>query len=179
MYLGDLQKARLAFLRAAELSGPGIFANASRGASWQCNWGLQGAVAWEGQSLLIHPDMAVVHEHLAWYNSNLGEHQNTIAAATKAIASYASQSSGLWENYLFVLYQVRADALAHLNMYQEAVEDYSKSLESAPYRWDIYEQRALVEYRLNDYDKCLADVAKAVELKGGEISNREWIPLRS
>ena len=63
-------------------------------------------------------------------------------------------------------------------MYREALSDYDKAVEVAPFRSYLYKRRALVHFLLEDRDKALADVAKAVELKPDDTSNVGWIPLQ-
>ena len=63
-------------------------------------------------------------------------------------------------------------------MYREALSDYDKAVELAPFHSYLYKRRALVHFLLEDHDKALADVAKAVELKPDDTSNVGWIPLQ-
>ncbi len=72
----------------------------------------------------------------------------------------------------------RATAYTRQRLYEEALEDYSASLELAPNRADVYNNRAIVYYAQREYELAIADLNRALEINGEYIdalSNRAVI----
>jgi len=53
--------------------------------------------------------------------------------------------------------------------FPEAIADFSEALKLKSDDANIYERRAYVEMKINDYDKALADYSEAIKLKPNEV----------
>ena len=54
-------------------------------------------------------------------------------------------------------------------VYPEAIAEFSEALKLKPDDAGVYERRAYVEMKTNDYDKALADYSEAIKLKPKEV----------
>ncbi|MHB8971323.1 MAG: tetratricopeptide repeat protein [Pirellulaceae bacterium] len=103
----------------------------------------------------------------------LGERERALAVISKAIENNPKPN----DPSTFYLYLLRGGLYTARQMYASALADYDKSIELGPFRSFTYKCRAKAHFRLKDYDKALADIAKAVELLPEDISNLTWFPL--
>jgi tetratricopeptide (TPR) repeat protein/tRNA A-37 threonylcarbamoyl transferase component Bud32 len=104
-------------------------------------------------------------------------HQEAIAAYTKAIDMAQTIRDESADTTRFYRYTARGDSYTALGMYEQALADYDKAVELGPFRSYTYKRRGLMHFRLGHYDQALADIAKAIELKPDDDSNVTWIPL--
>jgi tetratricopeptide (TPR) repeat protein len=74
------------------------------------------------------------------------------------------------------LYLKRAQINKDHGNLEEALEDYTAYIElSATPSWHILKRRGWLYFELGRYDEALADIAKAIELNPGDLSNLRWI----
>jgi tetratricopeptide (TPR) repeat protein len=62
-----------------------------------------------------------------------------------------------------------------LKNYKQALVDFDIAIEKNPNAWHWYKRRGLAHFYLEQYEKALADIAKAVELNPEDASNLWWI----
>jgi len=163
---GEKGKAVAEMRKAPEFSDP----NSARGMRFLANASdfagdVRGALEWAKKALALAPDDWVVNGDLAGYYLRLGEYENAIAAATKAIELCGKARTGSAARAMFYFYGHRADAYAARGMYREAIADCDKAVEMSPFWPSIYKRRADANSRLGNYDKALADFGKAIELE--------------
>jgi hypothetical protein len=103
-------------------------------------------------SLQVNPDQWAA-------NYNLGVHYMKQQQVTKAIEHYtaALKANPFEKNTL----ENRANALARLNRFEEALADYHSALELDETDGSIYYNRALTYYRMGEKEKSLHDLKEA------------------
>jgi tetratricopeptide (TPR) repeat protein len=137
---------------------------------------VKGGLEWQKKAVGFAPDNPGLHEWLAKFYFALGENENAVAAATKAIALGNKARSDSADNLAFYRYVTRGDIYAAMGMYREALADYDKAAELAGFRSYTYKRRAVVHFHLKHYDRALADIAKSLELAPWDASALTWIP---
>ena len=71
----------------------------------------------------------------------------------------------------------RAQIYMDQGRFEEALADWTGSIQYAPARWHILKRRGYVHFRLGHYDEALADIDRAVENRPDDLSALTWIPL--
>jgi tetratricopeptide (TPR) repeat protein len=173
--LGEREKAWAEMQESAELCPDPAIANSLRAAAHRMAGDFAGALEWEKKALELDPENPLIHEHLSWYYFELGQYEETIVAATKAIAGFSKIRSESSDNIAFYRRANRGSAYARLGMYEEALADLDKAVELGPFRSYTYKRRASVHFHLKNYDMALHDISKAVELKPDDLSNLTWL----
>ena len=93
----------------------------------------------------------------------LREGEKAYAVLSKAIEDNPKPNdTSAWK-----LHDLRANFYCSRKMYAEALADYNRSIELASFHPGIYVARALVHFRLKNYDNTLADIATAIEMERG------------
>jgi len=72
-------------------------------------------------------------------------------------------------------YDARAQIYQEQGRLEEALADWTSSIQRKPARWHILKRRGYVYFELGRYDEALADIAKAVELNPADLSALTWI----
>ena len=175
---GEQDKAVVEMRRTAELCGTEADRMMFHAAACKIAGDMRGAIEWEKKAVAQSPDEALHHDHLTEFFLELGEYENAIAAETKAMALASTVRSDSSENMAFHRYIRRADAYAALKMYREALADYDRGVELAPFRSFSYLHRAATHFKLGNRSQALADLAKAIELKPDDLNALTWIPLQ-
>ena len=119
---------------------------------------------------------ADIHELLASRYLDLEDYENAIAEATKCIQLVRGTPSEAADPRNFDKYSIRAHAYEAQKKYHEALSDWDRVVELAPDRPWYYKARALVHFQLQNYDRALADIGKAIELIPTDYSTLTWIP---
>lgn len=176
--LNETDKAMNEIRQTVELADSKAARMMLEAAAARMNADLRGSLEWEHRALTLAPESLAVHEHLADLYGRLGEYDQAIAAATKCLELASRVRHETSDSRAFIYYLARADALTHLRRYREALADYDKAVELAPFRSYTYKHRAVAHFHLQEYDAALADIAQAVELKPDDVSNVSWIPAQ-
>jgi tetratricopeptide (TPR) repeat protein len=155
------------------------------------NW--REVIAHLQQARQLPPPDLFVYYFLADAHRNLGEDAQALVAADQGLKlalqpsdepAAPSQFRGRWRgitayaptsNALSELYAVRAEIYLGQKKYAAAVADLTKHFDvfaGASRVWYRYNQRALAHFHLGHYEQALADVARAVEIKPGNLT---WI----
>lgn len=170
---GDREKARTEFLRAMELNPSdyhALFLACYLGEDYQ------GALEALQKAVECNPDDAWAYGSMGVVYFDLREYEKAIGAFTKAIDLRQARRDESADTKRFGPYVDRGDAYAALEMYEQALADYDKSVEFGPFRSYTYKRRGLAHFRLGNYDNALADIAKAVELNPHDVGALGWIP---
>jgi serine/threonine protein kinase/Tfp pilus assembly protein PilF len=122
--------------------------------------------------LAIDPSNAVANLRLGQIHSGLGEHEQALAAFTKALESPRVPSWALVQ-----IYQGRGDIHALQNKHAAVLSDINRAIELYAYQWHLYKRRGRAHFYLKHYQQALADITRAVELRPDDLSNLRWIPL--
>ena len=88
----------------------------------------------------------------------------------KAVES-ARKAAALDNKYstsLAAAMQQRGFAAANERRFPDAIADFTEAIKINPRDAGIYERRAAVEMKINDFDKALADYSEAIKLKPNE-----------
>jgi tetratricopeptide (TPR) repeat protein len=94
---------------------------------------------------------------------NLGVQYGKLNKMDEAIRNYSIALTFNSKDKLS--YMNRANALAQKQRFKEALSDYSAALALDPNDGSIYYNRALTNYNAGNYDACMPDLKKAIELK--------------
>jgi len=84
------------------------------------------------------------------------------------LARKASAMDNKYASSLAAALQQRGFAAANERRYPDAIADFTEALKINPHDAGIYERRAAVEMKINDFDKALADYSEAIKLKGND-----------
>jgi tetratricopeptide (TPR) repeat protein len=83
-------------------------------------------------------------------------------------ARKAAAMDNKYASSLAAALQQRGFAAANERRFPEAIADFTEALKVNPKDAGIYERRAAVEMKINDFDKALADYNEAIKLKSND-----------
>ena len=101
------------------------------------------------------PDNALAHSRRARAYQRLGDHERAIADYTRAFELDPSRPGSLSN---------RAGLYRHTKQYKAALRDYETLLARFP-DYNIYQNRSLVFLDMQDYQRALMDMDRAIELE--------------
>jgi tetratricopeptide (TPR) repeat protein len=123
------------------------------------------------KALSIDPSNPEAYLGLGEAHSALGEHQQAVAALTKAL-----ESPRVANHVLFHIYRVRGQIYDLQDKYAAALSDYDRAIEMVAFQWWLYKRRGRAHFYLKHYEQALADIAKGVEHEPDDLSSLIWIP---
>ena len=83
-------------------------------------------------------------------------------------ARKAAAMDNKYSTSLAAALQQRGFAAANERRFPDAIADFAEAIKINPRDAGIYERRAAVEMKINDFDKALADYSEAIKLKPNE-----------
>jgi serine/threonine protein kinase/Flp pilus assembly protein TadD len=171
---GYTQEAAAEYRKAAEFAPSSAGAYKALAAADRLDGNDRSALANLQQAVALAPSDAEVYLKLAETQCSLGDPQQALAAVNKGLGLSLVTS---WQ--LYVLYEVRGNIHAIQENYALALLDYNKACEVDPeanINVFLHRQRALAHFHLGQYEKALADITRAAELRPEDISNLVVIP---